>query len=56
MTIDIEQDYSTTGMLAQDGDDQFGGCHVVIHRPPELRTVFRHYALTLASYAERTEA
>jgi len=32
------------------------GIPFIIHRPPELRTVLRHYALTLASYAERTEA
>ncbi len=32
------------------------GLPLIIHRPPELRTVLRHYALTLASYAERTEA
>jgi predicted DNA-binding transcriptional regulator YafY len=28
------------------------GIPFIIHRPPELRTVLRHYALTLASYAE----
>jgi len=27
----------------------------MIHHPPELRTVFRQYALTMMSYAERTE-
>jgi len=32
------------------------GVPLIIHHPPELRTVLRHYALTLANYAERTEA
>ncbi len=32
------------------------GLPLIIHHPPELRTVLRHYALTLANYAERTEA
>jgi predicted DNA-binding transcriptional regulator YafY len=32
------------------------GVPLIIHHPPELRTFLRHYALTLANYAERTEA
>ena len=32
------------------------GVPLIIHHPPELRTVLRHYALTMANYAERTEA
>ncbi len=32
------------------------GIPFLIHHPPELRTVFRQYALTMMSYAERTEA
>src|SRR5260221_555486 len=32
------------------------GLPLIIHHPPELRTVLRQYALTIASYAERTEA
>ena len=32
------------------------GLPLIIHHPPELRTVLRHYALTLANYAERIEA
>ncbi len=32
------------------------GLPLIIHHPPELRTVLRHYALTMANYAERTEA
>ena len=32
------------------------GVPLIIHHPPELRTALRHYALLLASYAERTEA
>ncbi len=31
------------------------GIPFVIHHPPELRTVFRQYALMMMSYAERTE-
>jgi predicted DNA-binding transcriptional regulator YafY len=31
------------------------GIPFVIHHPPELRTVFRQYALTMMSYAERNE-
>lgn len=31
------------------------GTPFVIHRPPELRTAFRHYALLMMSYAERNE-
>jgi predicted DNA-binding transcriptional regulator YafY len=30
------------------------GVPFVIHHPPELRGVFRQYALTMISYAERT--
>ena len=32
------------------------GTPFVIHHPPELRTVFRHYACEMMSYAERNEA
>jgi hypothetical protein len=32
------------------------GVPLIIHRPAELRTVLRQYALTLASYAEHIEA
>ncbi|MBV9229766.1 MAG: YafY family transcriptional regulator [Chloroflexi bacterium] len=32
------------------------GIPFIIHSPPELRTVLRQYALTLTSYADRTEA
>lgn len=32
------------------------GVPLIIHRPPELQTVLRDYALTMANYAERTEA
>lgn len=32
------------------------GIPFIIHHPPELRIVLRHYAFTLANYAERTEA
>lgn len=31
------------------------GLPFIIHHPPELRAVVRHYALTLANYAEQTE-
>jgi predicted DNA-binding transcriptional regulator YafY len=31
------------------------GVPLIIHHPPELRTVLHHYALTMASYAERIE-
>lgn len=31
------------------------GIPFMIHHPPELRTVFRQYALTMMSYAERNE-
>ena len=31
------------------------GIPFIIHHPPELRTVFRHYALVMMSYAEQTE-
>jgi predicted DNA-binding transcriptional regulator YafY len=31
------------------------GMPFVIHHPPELRTVLRHYALKMMSYAERDE-
>lgn len=31
------------------------GVPLIIHHPPELRTVLYHYALTLASYTERIE-
>ena len=32
------------------------GVPFIIHRPAELRTVLRQYALTLVSYAEHIEA
>ena len=32
------------------------GVPLIIHHPPELQTVLHHYALTMANYAERTEA
>jgi predicted DNA-binding transcriptional regulator YafY len=31
------------------------GVPLIIHHPPELRNVLHHYALTMASYAERIE-